>query len=211
MGRVVWQLLKWVGQRQRRFEILKLAFERGRALFLIQKALIVLGQQQGMYGSNRAQPEKEWFVTREQVADLEQAVIQKIRRASQDGSLLHTPRLLLLLRFWREQGGQSEARAWTTEVIKDDQKLAELLERCLASNSSIGFGDAVGRRNDRLDPKWLEPYVDVEQLVSRARNLAKSDAPLDRQRRAVNQLIKEYEIRKRGGNPDDPFSQDQLS
>jgi|SRR5579875_880149 len=208
-GRVIWQLLKRV-EPPRRFEILRQAFERGRALFLIQKSFIVLGQQQGLYGEH-ARPEEEWFVTRDQLLELERVLVERIRRASQNGSLLNTPRLLLVLSFWGEKGGQAEAHAWVADTVRDDRKLAELLERCLASTSSVGLGDAVGRKNDRLDPNWLKPYVDVDQLATRVKDLSKSDALSDRQRRGVNQFLKEYEFRKQGGNPDDPFAQGRIA
>jgi len=209
VGRVIWQLLKRL-EAPRRFEILRGAFEKGRALYVIQKTLIVLGQQQGLYGEH-ARAEKEWFVTREQLSELDGIFLAKLRQASQDDSLLHTPRLLLLLSFWREKGGQEEARKWLADAVKDDQKLAEFLERNLQSTSSIGFGDAVGRKHDRLDPSWIKDYLDLDELVIRVRNLSRSKALSDRQRRAINQFLKEYDFRKRGGNPDDPFAQEEIN
>jgi predicted KAP-like P-loop ATPase len=207
-GRVIWQLLKRA-EAPRRFEILKGAIDRGRALYVIQKTLIVLGQQQGLYGEH-ARPEQEWFVTREQLTELDGIFVEKMRRASQDGSLLHTPGLLSLLSFWREKGGPEDPRAWVTETVTDDRKLAEFLERNLHSSSSLTFGDAVGRKRDRLDPNWLEAYLDVDQIVSRVRKLSEDVSLPDRQRRALSQFLKEYDFRKRGGNPDDPFSQDEI-
>lgn len=208
MGRVIWQLLKRV-EGLRRFEILREAFEHGRALYLIQKSFIVLGQQQGLYGEH-ARPEEEWFVTGDQLAELERILVERIRRASEDGSLLHTPRLLLVLSFWKEKGSLSEVQTWLRNTVRDDAKLVELLEGCLASTAAFGFGDAVGRKNDRLDPNWLKPYIDVDQLAAGVRELNKRSALSDRQRRAVSQFLKEYEFRRQGGNPDDPFAQDRM-
>jgi predicted KAP-like P-loop ATPase len=208
-GRVIWQLLKRL-ETPRRFEILRQSFERGRALYLIQKQLIILAQQQGLYGE-QARPEQEWFVTRDQLVDLERILVERIRKASQDGSLLRTPRLLLVLSFWSEKRGQGEAQAWIRETVKDDAKLAELLERCLHTSSSFQFGDAVGRKRDRLDPNWLKPYLDVDQIASRIPKLSANASLSDRQRRALSQFLREYEFRKQGGDPDDPFAQDQIS
>lgn len=208
-GRVIWQLLKRL-EAPRRYEILKQAFERGRGLYVIQKSLIVLGQQQGLYGE-QASPEQEWFVTREQLLEFDRILVTKTRRASQDGSLLCTPRLLLVLNFWSEKEGRDEPRAWVAETVRDERKLAEFLERCLQSSTSFSLGDAVGQKRDRLDPRWLEVYLDADQIVSRVRNLSENMSLSDRQRRAANQFLKEYDFRKRGGNPDDPFAQDQIA
>jgi len=209
MSRIIWQLLKRL-ELAERFELLRRAFETGRAVYMIQHVLIVLGQQQGLYGGS-AHPEQEWFVTREQLQALEGILLTKIRRAGQDGSLLRTPNLLHVLNFWREKGGHGEVRAWVADTVKDDRRLAEFLERFLSSSSSFQLGDAVGRRRDRLDPNWLTPYLDVEQIVDRVRKLGENVPLSDRQRRAVIRFLKEYEFRKRGGNPDDPFAQDRIT
>jgi predicted KAP-like P-loop ATPase len=209
IGRVIWQLVKRV-EPPRRFEILRGALERGHALYVIQKSLIVLGQQQGLYGET-ARPQQEWFVTAEQLTQLDGIFVEKIRRASQDGALLRTARLLLVLSFWREKGGLDEARTWVAETLKDDSRLAEFLESCLHSSSSFQYGDSVGRRHDRLDPKWLEPYCEVDQIVGRVRTLHERVVLSDRKSRAVSQFLKEYDFRKRGGNPDDPFAQDEIA
>jgi DNA topoisomerase IB len=95
--------------------------------------------------------------------------------------------------------------------VRDERKLAEFLERCLQSSTSFSLGDAVGQKRDRLDPRWLEVYLDADQIVSRVRNLSENMSLSDRQRRAANQFLKEYDFRKRGGNPDDPFAQDQIA
>jgi predicted KAP-like P-loop ATPase len=209
IGRVNWQLLKRL-QRDRRFEVIRRAFETGRALFLIQRAFIVLGQQQGLYGEN-ARPEQEWFVTREQHSELGNVLLSKIRSTSKDWSLLRTPGLPFVLNLWREKGEQEEVQTWVAEALRDDGKLVELLEKYLQSSSSISFGDAVGRKHERLDPDWLRGYVDPDQIIARVRVLSGDSSITSRQKRALDQFIKEYDFRKKGGNPNDPFSQDQIS
>jgi predicted KAP-like P-loop ATPase len=208
IGRVIWQLLKRV-ESQRRFEILRAAFQRGRAVSVIQKALIVLGQQQGLYGE-RASPPEEWFITAEQLVELDGVFVERIRQSSRDGSLLSTPELLAVLAFWREKASEVEVRKWVTQILEDDRRLAHFLEKCLHSSSSVGFGDSVGRKHDRLDPNWLKSYCDVDQIVDRARIFRENQQLTDRQSRAVNQLVKEYDFRKRGGNPNSPFVQDEI-
>jgi predicted KAP-like P-loop ATPase len=153
IGRVNWQLLKRLDA-ARRFETIRRAFEVGRGLFIIQRAFIVLGQQQGIFGDN-GRPEQEWYVTRDQLAELGNVLLLKIRRASEDGSLLKTPGLPFVLNLWREKGGEEEVRSWVEGMLRDDGNLVELLEKYLQSSSSVQFGDAVGRKQDRLDPEWL--------------------------------------------------------
>jgi predicted KAP-like P-loop ATPase len=209
IGRVNWQLLKRL-ERDKRFEVIRRAFETGRAISVLQRAFIVLSQQQGLYGEN-AQPEQDWFVTHEQLLDLERAFLARIRGASKDGSLLRSARLLPVLSLWREKAGEEEVQAWVTEAARNDSQLVEILEGFLQSGSSHTLGDSVGQKQDRLDPEWIKPYLDPERIVARVQVLSRDTSVTLRQRRALEQFLKEYEFRKQGGNPNDPFSQDKIS
>jgi predicted KAP-like P-loop ATPase len=209
IGRVNWQLLKRL-ESNRRFEIIRRAFENGKALFLLQRTFIVLGQQQGLYGEN-ASPEQEWFVTREHFSDLGDVLISRIRDASEDDSLLNTPRLPAVLSLWREKGGETEINKWIEKIAPNDKKLVTFLEKFLQSSSSVGFNDVVSRKHDRLDPEWIRPYINPDQVVLRCRTLTEDDSITPRQKRALDQFLKEYDFRKKGGNPNDPFFQGGIS
>ena len=202
-GRVSWQLLQRLDP-DRRFSVLRDAFETGHALYLMQRSYIVMAQQQGMYGES-ARPEQEWLVTREQLVELECVLIAKIRAAGTDGSLLRIPKLLPVLGLWREKRGPEEVQAWVAETVKDDENLVEFLERCLHSSSSFGAGDSVSRRVDRLDPEWIRPYLDPDQIVDRVRRLSSDSSFTPLQKRALDEFLKEYDLRKKGGNPDSPL------
>ena len=197
-GRVIWQLLQRL-EAPRPFDTLRDAFAGGGALYLIQKEFTVLAQQQGLYGE-QGHPEHEWLITREQLTQLGQILVERIHRAGEDGSLVHSPRLLSLLSFWAEKD-DAAARTWFAETVKEDGALAELLEHSLQSTASAQLGDAVGRRHDRLDPDWFKKYIDVDQIVDRVRDLSQSAELSERQKKAARQFLKEYEVRKRGGNP----------
>ncbi len=206
MGRIVWQLVKRLDAASR-FEVLRRAVESGRALSFIQHELIVLGQQQGKYPEQQASPEAEWFVTREQLLTLENLLLERIRGASRDGWLLRTPKLPFVLNLWREKATQGEVVKWLSQAVRDDQSLIEMLEKYLQTTKSLGLDDAVVSRHDRLDPEWLKPYLDPEQVAVRIKQLPEALKFTPRQRRAVNQFLKEYEFRQRGGKPNDPFAQ----
>jgi predicted KAP-like P-loop ATPase len=205
MGRVTWQLLKRLDP-DRRFEVLRSAVESGRALSFVYHEVIVLGQQQGKYGESQPQPESEWFITREQLSILEGLVLERIRDTSRDGSLSETPTLPLILNFWRANATQEEVAIWVSQAVKGDQGLVKLLEGYLQTTASAGLDDAVVRRTDRLDPEWLRPYLDPKQIVERVKGLMQDAKLTPHQNRALAQFLKEYHLRQRGGNPNDPFA-----
>ena len=83
--------------------------------------------------------------------------------------------------------------------------MALFLEGFLSSASTFGYGDAVSNTHDWLDPEWLQPYLDPDLIVDRVRSLAQSSSMSGRQKRALDQFLKEYDFRKAGGNPNSPM------
>jgi predicted KAP-like P-loop ATPase len=205
MGRVIWQLLKRLDG-DRRFELLRRVVEAGKALSFLYNEVIVLGQQQGKYGESRPMPENEWFVTPDQLSILEGLLLERIRNASRDGSLLESPNLPVMLNFWRGDATQEEVAGWVSQAVKEDRILIKVLEQYLQTTRSAPLGDAVVRQSDRLDPEWLKPYLDPQQVVDRLSALLQDAKLTPRQNRALKQFLKEYDFRQRGGNPNDPFA-----
>ena len=210
IARVIRQLLKRV-DRENRFGILGRAFSSGRAIYVMQETVAILGQQQGRYTTGQADPEQEWIVSGEQLSSLERLALQKIKAAALDGSLLRCPDLILVLDFWRKNSGDDEVKRWADETTAQDANLALLLEGHLSSASTLPVGDAVGKTYDRLDPEWLRPYLDPDAIVDRVRSLAQSSSISGRQKRALAQFLKEYDFRKAGGNPNSPMGLDDLT
>ena len=62
----------------------------------------------------------------------------------------------------------------------------------------------VSRRTYRLDPKWLEPFVEPKLIFPRAKEILSSGSEelTPNQKTALEQFVKEFDIRERGENPD---------
>lgn len=204
MAQITWQLLKRVDA-DARFRILDRAFREGKAIYMMQHAVVVLGQQQGKYPEQRAEPEVKWLVSPEQLSEFEELLVEKIRNAAENGSLLSCPGLLHVLSFWQSKAGDAEVKRWASESTADDAGLLNFLESFLQSADSFSFGDAVAQRHDRLDPEWVRPYLDPDQILPRVEALVQSGAGTERQKHALKQFLKEYAFRKSGGNPNSPF------
>lgn len=80
------------------------------------------------------------------------------------------------------------------------------------------FGQLRAQLGERkgLPPKVANKLTDLAEALSEVRLAAhvrefdKGNALSDRQRRAVSQFLREYEFRRQGGNPDDPFAQERM-
>ncbi len=204
IARITRQLLKRVDAGDR-FRILDRAFREGKAVYMMQHAVIDLGQQQGKYPEGPADPQANWLVSPEQLSKLEHLLLDKIREAAKTGTLLSRPGLPWVLDFWRSKAGEMEVRKWVAEIVQDDRTLFVFLEKFLQSGASFFPGDTVAESHDRLYPEWVWLYLDPDQIAARVETLVQSGAGTERQKRALKQFIKEYAFRKSGGNPDSPL------
>lgn len=200
IGRILYQLLSRMNQIEK-FELLKEVVENGKALSIIVKEVAILGQQQGKYGADRAKSKDEWFVSTEQLKELEEIALKKIQEAAQQNALMSVPNLLSILYFWKKN--RSQVKQWVQEVIQSEEGLIKFLEKFLQKTSSYSASDLVSTQRYRLDPKQLEPFLDPSSIIGRVRNLATNNQTqlTNKQTKAVEQFIREYEMRQQGKDP----------
>lgn len=194
IGRIVFQLLRRLDE-QARFETLKEAISKGRAVATIVGEVAVFGQEHGRYGEVGSHPAEERLVSAQQQLDeLEKLALEKIRYAAQRNALLKAPRLPSILYRWRDWAGEEEPKQWVQKAIEDEEGLVALLERFLQRTFVQSAADVVGRTGYRLDPQQIQPFVEPSQIIDRARSLAESNELMESQRIAITQYLQEYDI-----------------
>jgi predicted KAP-like P-loop ATPase len=209
MGRVIWQLLKRLDETYR-FDLLKESISDGRSISTIVHEITVEGQGHGKYGVDKPYPEEERTVNAEHLKELENVALERVRNAAQDNSLLQTPHLSSVLYRWSDWASGDEVKQWIDKVIKDDNNLVALLEKFLQKTSSQSMDDRVLRFEYRLNPKWLEPFTDINHVFDRVNELVQNDNLTDRQKIAIKSFIREYNMIQQGLNPDSPFDRKTL-
>lgn len=201
IGRIIYQLLKRLDE-DKRFQVLKNAISKGSSLAVAENEIAVYGQQHGKWVSDgRASPEEERLLSLAHLNELENVCLKKIRAAAVDGSLIKTPNLSSILYRWREWSGDSECTEWSKNTVASDEGLAQFLEAFLQRLKSQSMGEIAVRITYRLDPKSIESYIDPSTIIDRARKLETSDKLTENQRLAIQQFIKEYDIRSQGKDP----------
>ena len=205
IGRVLWQLLRRL-DRSARTELLKRAMRKGRATAIIVHEIIVLGQQHGKYSERQPDPESERLVGEDDLKELEALGLERIRNAARDGTLLGSPELPMLLYRWRDWAGEADAKEWARETTADDGNLLAFLEKFGQVTFSQTLTDSVGSTAYRLNPKSLEPFLDLVQVAARLKRILESQDLTEDQRRAARQFLREYELWQQGKDPDDPLS-----
>ena len=200
IGRIIHQLLRRLDE-SARFEVLKEVMSNGNALSIIVRE--VAFQQQGKYGAEQPSPEEESLQSTQHLKELEELALKKVQDAAQQNSLLQTPGLPQILYCWQKWTSEEEVKQWVQKVISDPVGLVDFLEKFLETITQ-SVSDMVPRKAYRLDPEWLEPYLEPSLVIERVRSLADKSGLTEIQSTAIKQFIQEYDIRQQSKDPDAP-------
>jgi len=208
MGRIIWQLLRRYNDKNKRFEILKNAFENGKAISMMVNELISFWQQHGKYGGTKKSDE-DILLDEDHLETLQGIVLDKIKEAVKEDRLLNTPFLPLVLRVWKEWGNEDEVKDWVSKIVASDEKLPIFLSKFLQKTSSATITDRVANIRWRLNPNWLKDFIDLDILEKRCNEVLSNESIVatldDKQKLAIRQFLEEKHLLDKGKNPDDPF------
>lgn len=196
---LLYQLLRRVDE-QARFEMIQRAVADGGALGLAAHEIAVYAQEHGEMGAS-GRVESDQTVTKEHLEELKALLVDKVRAAAGHGALLGAPSLGRLLYRWQDWGGEDEPRLWANEVAKEDDALVAVLEAFLGEVKTQGSESGAVRREYRLDPKSVEPFIDPAGVIERVRALATGGSFSGRRQAALEQFIRGYEMRLEGKDP----------
>lgn len=198
--RIIWQLLHRQ-DRLARFEVLQAAMSSGDAVSTIVREVVFLGQQQGQYKAQPS-PEEEWLVSQQDLQELEKIALKKVQAAAQQDSLVQAPDLAQILYCWHQWTNEEEVKQWVQKVVSNDEGLVPFLEKFLEVTVTQSISDMVPRKTYKLDPQWLEPYLEPSTIGDRVRSLAEKSGLTEEQTTAIEQFIQEYDMRQQGEDPD---------
>lgn len=125
----------------------------------------------------------------------------RVQALSVQHNFLMRPRLSKILASWRLWGDASAPRCWCEDVAATDKGLLELLQQFLQDTRQHTLGEPVIRQVPRLNPKWLEPYLDTRLCFDRLLQLRDRGAIPSEFQAAADQFIREYELLAQGKNP----------
>jgi predicted KAP-like P-loop ATPase len=207
IGRVIFKLLRRI-EKIGRYPFLNNAFENGNAIATMENIVVSIGQQHGKWTNNAPSPENDQLITKEEFEGLEKILLNKISLASQNGTLIMSSSLSRILSLWREWDGVDKVKLWVLSVIKDDDGLIKFLTSFLNKSYAQTVGDIVVRTRYRLDPKWVDTYIDSSSIIERVKVLVKRENMADDQKIALQQFIKEYEMRIKGEDPNNRIDEE---
>ena len=206
--RIIWQLLRQRNE-PARFEVLKQAMSNGNALSTIVREVVFLGQQQGKYGAEESSLKEEGLISEQHLRELEKIALNKVQAAAQQDTLVKTPGIKQILSYWQQCTTEEEVKQWVRQAIATDEGLVDFLEKFLETTVTQSMSDMVPRKTYRLDPQWLEAYLEPSEIVEQVRSLDDKNE-FQKQSIAIKQFIQEYDIRQQGKDPNAPSAWEEV-
>ncbi len=204
VARLIYHLLKRE-QPQARCELLTQCFRGPTALGVAGNLLSALQEEVEKHKKGGEQP----LIDEACFSGLKEAFVSLIKAAAGNGGLIASRRLPRLLYLWREWGQAQDVRTWASTVTQSDEGLRRFVTAFVQRSVSQTIGDAVGRIGLRINPSWLSPYIDADEVAPRVEAMLKGELKDQEQRRALEQFAKEHAMITAGKNPDAPFAFDE--
>lgn len=115
---------------------------------------------------------REWMggIDEQSVLDMKAAVVARLESADVL-ELVSTNDAVLVLFNWSSWSELGAVRAKLARVLADDALLTQLLPKFLGKGTSHAWGDRVARTTYHLDPRSLERYFDLDELLARVEAL----------------------------------------
>lgn len=138
-------------------------------------------------------------ITEADVGELRATLVARIENARL-GDLLATSDFRLILYYWSNPIDEATMRAKFAHVLDDGPLLVAMLTRFLSEGSAHAWGDRVSRTVLQLDPRALEKFFDLEDLLQRVDALRPGLPEGSRAAAAAEKFVKGME-RVRAGLP----------
>lgn len=196
-SRPVYHLLKRLPANQR-VGVLDAAIKAGRAIAVQSWLLRALDDE----ATKAKESGEATLLSSDEVAQLKATWLDRVRALSCEASFMAHPELPRLLAFWRQWGDDAEARAWCDRSTASDDGLLALLSKFLQHTRSQTMGEWAVRLQPRLNPTWLESYLDTATCSQRLAELTRKGMVPGEAQEAVSQFLKEFEMLRAGKNPD---------
>jgi len=154
-SRIVYWYLKQEGDPERRGEILRKAFEQTGGVYL--PCSLVSSENQRR---ERDKDSSAFLVDDNSLKDLQEACLNKIRQAADNGALIGHPKMLSLLYDWCRWESEEAASQWVQEIVQTDDGLKAFLLAVLQRGTSTQMGAY------HSTVQWYISLGNVESFVS---------------------------------------------
>ena len=187
-ARIIHLLLLKIRDKESRKKVLINAIERSTKIFQ-PVHFISLISPEGDAESLRNRSLVELELSEEDLAELQQLCIEKIKEQAESGELSKSPHLGMLLFRWIHWGDETEVKAWVEGLVATDRGLLDLL---------VGFSTEVissdRGRFKNINRQNIETFVDIKQIEEKVYKIIEDKIELSElERECVDAFLKNEE------------------
>ncbi|EKE73776.1 KAP family P-loop NTPase fold protein [Oceanibaculum indicum] len=197
ISRLVYHLLRRLAV-DKRAEVLEAAMRAGSAIAVQSRLLRAVDKE-----VTKARESSEATLLRaDEITRLKAVWLDRVRHLSGELGFLDHPELPRLIANWKDWTDGIEVREWCGQLTTTDGGLLKLLQKFLQHTSSQNMGDWAVHHRPRLNPSWLDSYIDIAASANRLRQLQRDGKVPDDAQEAVSQYLIEFEMLQSGRDPD---------
>lgn len=168
-------------------EILKSAIKDGNSPYLSMYLTLRLLRDHGEYNGSPL-PEDDRIIDLEDIDELKQATDQIIRKYADGDQLLSVPMSGMVLKHWPEFTGGDAPEQWVEPKIESRDEFIELLGGFFMSSSLRSSGSVGVTEQSYADPRWLEPYLNLDETRERVEGYEMDD--LDESQKTIVEIYR---------------------
>ncbi len=176
--RTFYKLGKRYETQAERFELLRPAMEEAQeSLWTVVHNVGILGQEHGKVTTKeRLTPEEERTVNPEQLAELEQIALKKIREWAADSRLPTHRDFGAILYSWERLMPEhsDEVSTFVSDLIKTTEGLLIFVTAFLNQSTSHTMGDSMSRPNWKISPENIADFTAPESVIAQLRDVRAS-------------------------------------
>lgn len=156
--RIIFQLLKRESDKQKNFEVLKVAIPQSKGLFgPVQKVSLESSRKE------KGKDSDEFVVPEDKIEELQKLCLEKIESTSHEDLLKHKNLLYILYR-WKEWSEEDKWEEFIKAIKGDNQKILAFIAKFISESRSQTIGDYGVRVTKRFNYKGLSDFLDLEEL-----------------------------------------------
>jgi predicted KAP-like P-loop ATPase len=173
-----WRVWWVMGELLRRLKIeqrgqaLEVAINGSSSFLLHSFTVRALVQAHGRDPEHHGEREVHPLADEAVLGKLQVALLDRLRSAAKDGSLLRQRQLISLLLHWSELASEDEVRTWTEEQLQTEAGVIVLCRAAVQTGRSHTDGDLVSREHITVDLDALAKVMNVDQLRTKLSELA---------------------------------------
>ncbi|MFC6722869.1 hypothetical protein ACFQE1_00315 [Halobium palmae] len=149
-----------------RADVLTSAIVDGDSPAVAMELTLYLAHQHGDYGEE-PDPEEERLLTRDEVNEMKEATAQKIQEYADDDRLLSIPKTWRILKNWSDFDGSDAPNRYARSKTDSRDEFLDFLAGFLLSSALRTSGSFGVTERFYVDPRWLDPYLDIEDARER--------------------------------------------